>query len=153
MLRCLRRVIPDSFSVFFFYTLSCASFTWISPPLVGCSWRWRDVHCAIRRGATPGCLWYERTAGVPLYAYISHLCMFECSYIYLYIHIYVWFSLLLTGAARLDKVDLRTKHSWLLKLHEISTPELAEVFIINTLAPFILNRWGRKRIAYVYIDK
>lgn len=29
--------------------------------------------------------------------------------------------------------------SWMLKLEEVQTPELAEVFAINTLAPFILN--------------
>eukprot|EP00128_Syssomonas_multiformis_P016444 Colp12_sorted_trinity150504_noHs@22212 len=38
-----------------------------------------------------------------------------------------------------QQVDLRTKNSWLLKLHEVSTPELAEVFAINAMAPFILN--------------
>jgi len=37
-------------------------------------------------------------------------------------------------------VDLRKKHSWVLRLHEIETPEIAEVFCINALAPFILNR-------------
>lgn len=37
-------------------------------------------------------------------------------------------------------VDLRDKHSWVLRLHEIETPEIAEVFCINALAPFILNR-------------
>eukprot|EP00397_Hematodinium_sp_SG-2012_P037360 GEMP01040479.1.p1 GENE.GEMP01040479.1~~GEMP01040479.1.p1 ORF type:complete len:539 (+),score=123.59 GEMP01040479.1:183-1799(+) len=36
-------------------------------------------------------------------------------------------------------VDLRAKHSWVLRLHEIETPEIAEVFCINALAPFILN--------------
>jgi len=35
--------------------------------------------------------------------------------------------------------DLRDKHSWVLRLHEIETPEIAEVFCINALAPFILN--------------
>jgi NAD(P)-dependent dehydrogenase (short-subunit alcohol dehydrogenase family) len=36
-------------------------------------------------------------------------------------------------------VDLRASNSWLLKLHEVSTPEVAEVFAVNTLAPFVLN--------------
>ena len=38
-----------------------------------------------------------------------------------------------------QQVDLRTVNSWLLRMHEVSTPELAEVFAINALAPFILN--------------
>ena len=37
-----------------------------------------------------------------------------------------------------QQIDLRTHNSWLLKLHEVSTPELAEVFAINALAPYIL---------------
>ena len=32
----------------------------------------------------------------------------------------------------------RVHNSWLLRAHEVSTPELGEVFAINTLAPFIL---------------
>ena len=38
-----------------------------------------------------------------------------------------------------QQIDLRTKNSWLLKLGEVQTPEVVEVFSINTLAPFILN--------------
>jgi len=37
-------------------------------------------------------------------------------------------------------VDLRARHSWVMQLHEIETPEIAEVFLINALAPFVLNR-------------
>ena len=46
-------------------------------------------------------------------------------------------------SGRLDvngqQIDLRTTNSWLLTMREVSTPELVEVFAINTLAPFILN--------------
>ena len=46
-------------------------------------------------------------------------------------------------AGRLDvngqQIDLRTTNSWLLKLADVSTPELVEVFAINTLAPFLIN--------------
>ena len=38
-----------------------------------------------------------------------------------------------------QQVDLRSTNSWVLKLDEVSTPELVEVFAINTLAPFLLN--------------
>lgn len=38
-----------------------------------------------------------------------------------------------------QQVDLRSSNSWVLKLGEISTPEVAEVFAINTLTPFIIN--------------
>jgi len=38
-----------------------------------------------------------------------------------------------------QQLDLRTKNSWMLKLDEVSTPELAEVFAINALAPFVIN--------------
>jgi NAD(P)-dependent dehydrogenase (short-subunit alcohol dehydrogenase family) len=38
-----------------------------------------------------------------------------------------------------QQIDLRKKNSWTMKLHEISTPELAEVFAINAMAPAILN--------------
>ena len=39
-----------------------------------------------------------------------------------------------------QQLDLRSSNSWLLTLSsgEISTPELAEVFAINSMAPFIL---------------
>jgi len=35
-------------------------------------------------------------------------------------------------------VDTSSNNSWMLKLHEVSTTELAEVFLINALAPFVL---------------
>lgn len=38
-----------------------------------------------------------------------------------------------------QQVDLRNHNSWTMKLHEVSTPELAEVMAINTMAPTILN--------------
>jgi NAD(P)-dependent dehydrogenase (short-subunit alcohol dehydrogenase family) len=37
------------------------------------------------------------------------------------------------------QVDLRHHNSWTMKLHEIPTVELAEVFAINTIAPTLLN--------------
>jgi len=38
-----------------------------------------------------------------------------------------------------QQLDTRTTNSWLLKLHEVSTPEVAEVLAIHALAPFILR--------------
>ena len=38
-----------------------------------------------------------------------------------------------------QQVDLRTKNSWMLKLDEVETPELAEVMLINAIAPTIIN--------------
>jgi NAD(P)-dependent dehydrogenase (short-subunit alcohol dehydrogenase family) len=38
-----------------------------------------------------------------------------------------------------QQLDLRRHHSWRLRLHEVETPELVEVFAINSAAPFILN--------------
>jgi len=38
-----------------------------------------------------------------------------------------------------EQLDLRTTNSWTLKLEQVSTPELAEVFAINALAPFVIN--------------
>ncbi|ETW02674.1 hypothetical protein, variant 7 [Aphanomyces invadans] len=38
-----------------------------------------------------------------------------------------------------QQLDLRTTNSWVLKMGQVSTPEVAEVFAINTLAPFIMN--------------
>lgn len=38
-----------------------------------------------------------------------------------------------------QQVDLRSRNSWLLRMGEAATPEVAEVFAINTLAPFIMN--------------
>jgi NAD(P)-dependent dehydrogenase (short-subunit alcohol dehydrogenase family) len=38
-----------------------------------------------------------------------------------------------------QQVDLRDTNSWRLRLHEIGTPELLEVHLVNAIAPFILN--------------
>lgn len=38
-----------------------------------------------------------------------------------------------------QQVDLRRHNSWLCKLEQVSTAEAAEVLLINTLAPFVLN--------------
>ncbi len=40
-------------------------------------------------------------------------------------------------------LDLRSENSWRLKAHEVSTPELVEVHLINAMAPFLLS--GRLR--------
>ena len=50
-------------------------------------------------------------------------------------------ALLPAGALDVNgqQVDLRSSNSWVLKMSEVSTPELVEVFAINTLAPFLLN--------------
>ena len=42
-----------------------------------------------------------------------------------------------------QQLDLRAKNSWMLKLEEVSTPEMAEVLAINALAPAVIN--GRLR--------
>jgi NAD(P)-dependent dehydrogenase (short-subunit alcohol dehydrogenase family) len=39
----------------------------------------------------------------------------------------------------LQQVDLRELNSWRLRLHEVATPELLEVHLVNALAPYILN--------------
>jgi NAD(P)-dependent dehydrogenase (short-subunit alcohol dehydrogenase family) len=39
----------------------------------------------------------------------------------------------------LQQVDLRAVNSWRLRLHEVETPELLEVHLVNAIAPFILN--------------
>eukprot|EP00948_MAST-09A_sp_MAST-9A-sp1_P000239 g239.t1 len=38
-----------------------------------------------------------------------------------------------------QQIDLRDKHSWVLKLGEITPVEIASVLAINTIAPFIMN--------------
>jgi NAD(P)-dependent dehydrogenase (short-subunit alcohol dehydrogenase family) len=38
-----------------------------------------------------------------------------------------------------QQVDLREINSWRLRLHEVETPELLEVHLVNALAPYILN--------------
>lgn len=39
----------------------------------------------------------------------------------------------------LQQVDLREMNSWRLRLHQVETPELLEVHLINAIAPYILN--------------
>ena len=36
-------------------------------------------------------------------------------------------------------MDLRDTNSWRLRLHEVDTPELLEVHLVNAIAPYILN--------------
>jgi NAD(P)-dependent dehydrogenase (short-subunit alcohol dehydrogenase family) len=38
-----------------------------------------------------------------------------------------------------QQLDLRTSNSWLLKMEEVSTPEIMECMYINAIAPFVLN--------------
>jgi NAD(P)-dependent dehydrogenase (short-subunit alcohol dehydrogenase family) len=38
-----------------------------------------------------------------------------------------------------QQVDLRDTNSWRLRLHEVETPELLEVHLVNAIAPYILN--------------
>jgi len=38
-----------------------------------------------------------------------------------------------------QQVDLRKVNSWRLRLHEVSTPELLEVQLVNAIAPYVLN--------------
>ena len=38
-----------------------------------------------------------------------------------------------------QQVDLRETNSWRLRMHEVGTPELLEVQLVNAIAPFILN--------------
>jgi NAD(P)-dependent dehydrogenase (short-subunit alcohol dehydrogenase family) len=38
-----------------------------------------------------------------------------------------------------QQVDLREVNSWRLRLHEVQTPELLEVQLVNAIAPYILN--------------
>jgi NAD(P)-dependent dehydrogenase (short-subunit alcohol dehydrogenase family) len=38
-----------------------------------------------------------------------------------------------------QQLDLRHTNSWLLKLEEVSTPEIMECMFINAIAPFVLN--------------
>jgi len=38
-----------------------------------------------------------------------------------------------------QQVDLRAINSWRLRLHEVATPELLEVQLVNAIAPYILN--------------
>lgn len=38
-----------------------------------------------------------------------------------------------------QQLDLRRHNSWLLKLQDVSTPEVVETFFVNAIAPFVLN--------------
>jgi len=38
-----------------------------------------------------------------------------------------------------QQLDLRNSNSWLLKMEEVSTPEIMECMLINVIAPFVLN--------------
>jgi NAD(P)-dependent dehydrogenase (short-subunit alcohol dehydrogenase family) len=38
-----------------------------------------------------------------------------------------------------QQVDLRELNSWRLRMHEVETPELLEVHLVNAVAPYILN--------------
>jgi NAD(P)-dependent dehydrogenase (short-subunit alcohol dehydrogenase family) len=38
-----------------------------------------------------------------------------------------------------QQLDLRTTNSWLLKMEEVSTPEILECMFVNAVAPFVLN--------------
>jgi len=38
-----------------------------------------------------------------------------------------------------QQLDLRSTNSWLLKMEEVSTPEIMECMFINAIAPFVLN--------------
>jgi NAD(P)-dependent dehydrogenase (short-subunit alcohol dehydrogenase family) len=50
-------------------------------------------------------------------------------------------SILPTGASDINgqQIDLRVTNSWLLKMNEVSTPELMECMLVNAIAPFVLN--------------
>jgi NAD(P)-dependent dehydrogenase (short-subunit alcohol dehydrogenase family) len=39
----------------------------------------------------------------------------------------------------MQQVDLREMNSWRLRMHEVETPELLEVQLVNAIAPYILN--------------
>jgi NAD(P)-dependent dehydrogenase (short-subunit alcohol dehydrogenase family) len=39
----------------------------------------------------------------------------------------------------LQQIDLREINSWRLRLHEVGTPELLEVHLVNAIAPYVLN--------------
>jgi NAD(P)-dependent dehydrogenase (short-subunit alcohol dehydrogenase family) len=47
----------------------------------------------------------------------------------------------------LQQVDLRDVNSWRLRLHEVQTPELLEVQLVNAIAPYILNARLRPLLA------
>ena len=49
-----------------------------------------------------------------------------------------------------QQLDLRSVNSWMLKLQDVSTAEMAEVLAINSLAPAIIN--GRLRDFMVLSD-
>ena len=37
------------------------------------------------------------------------------------------------------QIDIRKTNSWLLKIDQVSTPEIIECMFINAIAPFVLN--------------
>ena len=39
----------------------------------------------------------------------------------------------------LQQIDLREVNSWRLRMHEVETPELLEVQLVNAIAPYVLN--------------
>ena len=39
----------------------------------------------------------------------------------------------------LQQIDLREVNSWRLRMHEVKTPELLEVQLVNAIAPYVLN--------------
>jgi NAD(P)-dependent dehydrogenase (short-subunit alcohol dehydrogenase family) len=41
--------------------------------------------------------------------------------------------------ADLQQMDLRAVNRWRLRLHEVQTPELLEVHLVNAIAPYVLN--------------
>jgi NAD(P)-dependent dehydrogenase (short-subunit alcohol dehydrogenase family) len=59
-----------------------------------------------------------------------------------------------------QQVDLRLINSWRLRLHEVETPELLEVQLVNAIAPYILNarlkalmiRGGRRDLHIVNVS-
>lgn len=59
-------------------------------------------------------------------------------------------SILPPGASDVNgqQLDLRTSNSWLLKMDEVSTPEMMECMLINAIAPFVLN--GRLKPLMTY---
>jgi NAD(P)-dependent dehydrogenase (short-subunit alcohol dehydrogenase family) len=54
-----------------------------------------------------------------------------------------------------QQLDLRKTNSWLLKMEEVSTPEVMECMFINAIAPFVLNSRLKPlmRIPYSHQDR
>jgi NAD(P)-dependent dehydrogenase (short-subunit alcohol dehydrogenase family) len=54
----------------------------------------------------------------------------------------------------LQQIDLRDLNSWRLRLHEVETPELLEVHLVNAIAPYVLNaRLKPLMVATLGLDK